>query len=145
MQAQDLMTRDPVFVSPDDTAQRVAQLMDDCDCGCLPVLDRNDNNRLVGVVTDRDIAIRGIARGMGADARVRDLMTTHVVSCAPESDLADVERAMTDRQIRRVVIADADGCCLGIIAQADLARAAMQGAVRDTEIAEVVERISEPS
>jgi CBS domain-containing protein len=144
MKAQDLMTPDPASVTPDDTAQRVAQLMVECNCGALPVVDDEDSNRVVGVITDRDIAVRGIARGLGADTRVRDLMTSDVVTCSPETDVSDLEQTMADRQVRRIVIADADGCVVGIIAQADLARAADRGKVRSEDVANLVERISEP-
>jgi CBS domain-containing protein len=84
-------------------------------------------SRIVGVVTDRDIALRAVARGKTADAVVADVMTREVACCPADADLQTVERTMSDRQIRRVVIADADGCCLGIVSQADLARAAARG------------------
>ncbi|HKG90719.1 MAG TPA: CBS domain-containing protein [Gemmatimonadaceae bacterium] len=146
MKAQSLMTKSPACVTPDDSAQRVAQLMADNDCGCLPVVERRDNSRVIGVVTDRDIALRGVARGKGPDVPVRELMTTDVCCCGPDADLSEVERLMGDRQIRRIVVADGDGCCVGIISQADLARAAEEGRdVSDREVARVVECISEPA
>jgi CBS domain-containing protein len=98
------------------------------------------------VITDRDIAIRGVGKGRGGDTMVRDLMTTDVASCTPESEVDEVAQVMTDRQIRRVVIVNADGGCVGIVAQADLARAAdTRGEITDREVARVVERISEPA
>jgi signal-transduction protein with cAMP-binding, CBS, and nucleotidyltransferase domain len=101
---------------------------------------------VVGVVTDRDLAVRGLARSKGLDTPVRELMTSDPCCCSPDAGVEDVERLMADRQVRRVVVADADGCCLGIIAQADLARAAERGGdVTDRELAVVVEAISEPS
>jgi len=146
MQAQDLMTKSPACVTPDDSAQRVAQLMADNDCGCVPVVEARDNSRVIGVVTDRDIAVRGVAKGKSPETRVAELMTRDVVSCDAEANLEEIERMMADRQIRRVIVADPDGCCVGIIAQADLARAARRGGdVQDHDIAVVVERISEPA
>ena len=146
MQAQDLMTKSPACVTPEDSAQRVAQLMADNDCGCLPVVEDRDTNRVIGVVTDRDIALRAVAKGKSPNTRVSELMTRDVVSCTENASLEEIERAMSDRQIRRVIIADADGCCVGIISQADLARAASRGGdVDEQDIAEVVERISEPA
>jgi CBS domain-containing protein len=146
MKAHEIMTASPACCTPDDPAKRVAQLMADNDCGCIPVVaDRNDS-RVVGVVTDRDIAIRGVAKGKGPDARVRDLMTPDPFCCSADADVKDVERLMAERQVRRVVVVDGDGCCVGVIAQADLARAAERTKdVSDVEVARVVERISEPA
>ncbi|MGQ0649568.1 MAG: CBS domain-containing protein [Gemmatimonadaceae bacterium] len=146
MKANDLMTRRPACASTDDTVQHAAQLMIENDCGCLPVVDAKGEDRVVGVITDRDIAVRGIARGKGADTLVRDLMTSELSSCLADSDVKEVTRLMSDRQIRRVVVIDDDGSCVGIVAQADLARAADGGTqVTDREVAQVVERVSEPT
>jgi len=145
MKAREIMTKDPVSVSPDETVQRVAQLMAENDCGCLPVVEGRGSDRVIGVITDRDIALRGVAQGKGPDTPVRDLMTRDVTFCPPDADLRVVEQIMADRQIRRVVVAEADGTTLGIIAQADLALAAERGSdVSEREVARVVERISEP-
>jgi CBS domain-containing protein len=146
MKARDIMTGQPACVTEDDTAQQVAQLMADNDCGCLPVIDRRDNDRVIGVVPDRDLAVRGLARGRGPTTPVRELMTPDATCCSPDDDLSEVQRAMSDRQLRRIVVADADGCACGIISQADLARAAERGRdVSEHDMARVVERISEPS
>ena len=146
MLAQELMTKDPACVTPDDTLQRVAQLMSENDCGCIPVVEGRGQTRIVGVITDRDIALRGVAKGKSADSVVLDVMTRDVASCPPDADLRTIERTMAERQIRRVVIADADGCCVGIVSQADLARAAGRGQdVEEREVAKVVEIISQPA
>jgi CBS domain-containing protein len=146
MKAQELMTASPVCCTPEDPAQRAAQLMADNDCGCIPVVAGRNDTSVIGVVTDRDIAVRGVAKGKGPDARVRDLMTPDPFCCSVDTDVKDVERVMAERQVRRVVVVDGDGCCLGVIAQADLARAAKRTkGVSDLEIARVVERISEPA
>jgi CBS domain-containing protein len=98
------------------------------------------------VVTDRDMAVRGLARGRGAQTLVREVMTQDLSACRPDSDVQEVTRLMTDRQIRRVVVVDADGSCVGIVAQADLARAAEDGErISEREVARVVERVSEPT
>jgi CBS domain-containing protein len=146
MKAQDLMTAGPACCTPDDRAERAAQLMADNDCGSIPVVaDRNDS-RVVGVLTDRDIAIRGVAKGKGPDTRVRDLMTPDPFCCSTDADVKDVERVMAERQVRRVVVVDGGGRCVGVIAQADLALAAERTQdVSDIEVARVVERISEPA
>jgi CBS domain-containing protein len=146
MKAKELMTTNPACCTPDDSAQRVAQLMADNDCGCIPVVAAQNDSRVVGVVTDRDIAVRGVAKGKGPDTRVRDVMTPDPFRCWIDADVADVERVMAERQVRRVVVVDGDGCCVGIIAQADLARAAKRKQdVSDLEVAHVVERVSEPA
>jgi CBS domain-containing protein len=146
MKAQDLMTAGPACCTPDDRAERAAQLMADNDCGSIPVIaDRNDS-RVVGVLTDRDIAVRGVAKGKGPDTRVRDLMTPDPFCCSTDADVKDVERVMAERQVRRVVVVDGGGRCVGVIAQADLALAAERTQdVSDIEVARVVERISEPA
>ena len=146
MKANELMTKGPACVGPTDSVQRAAQLMEEHDCGCIPVVESNGSRRVVGVITDRDIALRGVARGRTADSMVRDLMTSDVASCSPDTDVDQVTRVMADRQIRRVLILNADGGCAGIVAQADLARAAeRRGEVSEQEVARVVERISEPA
>lgn len=146
MKAKELMTQKPACVTATDTLQTAAMLMEEHDCGCIPVIESSGSDRVIGVITDRDIAIRGVGKGRGVETIVRDLMSTDVASCVPESDVDDVARVMGDRQIRRVVILDADGGCVGIVAQADLARAAeSQGEITDREVARVVERISEPA
>jgi CBS domain-containing protein len=142
MQAQELMTRDPACCTPEDPAQKAAELMSQHDCGAIPVVDSEDSRHLCGMITDRDIAIRGVARGRGAETRVEELMTSDPECCSPNSDIEEVERVMTERQVRRVPIIDADGQLVGIISQADLARS--DSAVSDHEVGQVVERISEP-
>jgi CBS domain-containing protein len=146
MKAKELMTQRPACVTATDSVQTAAMLMEEHDCGCIPVVESSGSERVIGVITDRDIAIRGVGKGRGIDTMVRDLMSTEVASCSPESDVDDVARLMTDRQIRRVVILGADGGCVGIVAQADLARAAeSQGEITEREVARMVERISEPA
>ena len=143
MRARDIMTARPQCCTPDDTAERAAHLMEENDCGCLPVVDDRDSRHLVGVVTDRDIAIRGVAHGRGTETPVRELMTPDVACCTVDSELADVERLMAERQVRRVPIIDDRGCCVGIVAQADIARQAGRN-VTDSEVGRIVEQISEP-
>ena len=146
MKAQEIMTPNPVCVTPDEPARGVAQLMADHDCGCVPVVEARDTNRVVGVVTDRDIALRGVAKGKGPDTPVRELMTPDPDCCSPSTSLKEVERIMTDRQVRRVLVVDDAECCCGIISQADIARAAeRRSGVSEREVARVVERISEPA
>jgi CBS domain-containing protein len=145
MKARELMTTDPACCTPESTAYVAARLMADCDCGVVPVVEDTQSMRLVGVVTDRDLAVRGLAQGKGADTKVRELMSSEPYCCRPDDDVQDVERTMAERQVRRVPVVDENVCCVGIIAQADLARAAAhEQGVSEREVARVVEQISEP-
>lgn len=143
MRARDIMTRDPECCRPDQTARDAAQVMRDRDCGCVPIVD--DAGTVVGIVTDRDLAVRGIATGKESTTKLIDLMTVSASCCGADDDLRDVEQKMAELQIRRIPIVDASGRCLGIISQADIARAsATDSPVTEQEIALVVEKISQP-
>lgn len=143
MKTQDIMTANPACCTPDDTVQNAAQLMQQHDCGCLPVVEDQKSKRVVGVVTDRDLACRCLAEGKGADTKVEEVMSADPSCCRPEDDVAEVERIMAERQVRRVPVVDRRACCVGMVAQADLAR--QDRAVSDREVGRVVERVSEPT
>lgn len=146
MKARDLMTPDPAQVTPGDTLQRVSQLMAEHDCGCIPVVTAADQRSIVGVVTDRDIALRGVAEGRLPTTPIGDIMTTNPGTVGPDDDIDTVEKLMSDRQIRRVVVVDADNECVGIIAQADLARAAKRRSdPTPKEMVDVLASISQPA
>ena len=145
MKARDLMTPDPAQVTPSDSLQRVSQLMAEHDCGCIPVVTAADHRSLLGVVTDRDIAVRAVAAGRPATTPIGEIMTPNPDTVGPDDDLSHVERLMSDRQIRRVVVVDDTGECVGIIAQADLARAAKRKQEPSPrEMVDVLEKISRP-
>ena len=144
MRARDIMTKDPQCCRREETARRAAEVMRDYDCGVIPVID--EGRRVVGIITDRDLAIRAIAAGKSVDTRLSELMTPMASTCFADDDLRDVERKMVELQVRRIPIVDAGGRCLGIISQADIARAAgRDSSVSEEEIALVVEQISEPA
>lgn len=144
MNAREIMTPNPQTCRASDSIQAAAKMMRDCDCGSVPVVDEND--KLVGVITDRDLAIRAVAEGLGGDTAVSELMTSSPFSAPEDMDVRTIGRSMADRQIRRVPIVDAEGRLTGIVAQADLARAAgSDEGVTEREVAVVVERISEPA
>lgn len=146
MKAREIMTENPACCTPNDGLDRVAQLMVEKDCGCLPVVDDMQQRHILGVVTDRDLVARATAQGRGPDTTVQEVMSASPSCCTPETDVEEVERIMADHQVRRVPVVDEDNCCVGMIAQADLAREAHRhGRVRDDEVAHVVEEISEPS
>jgi CBS domain-containing protein len=140
IKVNELMTINPSCCTPDATAQQVAQMMEENDCGLIPVVQDEETRFLVGVITDRDLALRGFARGRAPETPIAELMTTDVSAGHPEDDLETIERLMADLQVRRVPIVDENGCCVGIVAQADVALEEDA----DDAISLVVERISEP-
>ncbi len=141
MKARDLMTAAPCVCSPDDSIQEVAQMMRDHDCGSVPIVQ---GKQVIGIITDRDLAVRALADGLYPGIRVRNVMTVAPECCSEEDDLHSVERVMSERQVRRVPIVNADGGVVGIIAQADLARASSRG-ISAREVAETVAEISAPT
>ena len=136
------MTPNPAHCTPGATAQEAAALMRDNDCGSIPVVESSASQRLVGTVTDRDLAVRGVAAGKGPETPVRDLMTPDPVTCVPEDEIEDLRQVMVEQQVRRVPVVDTDGLLVGIVAQADIARE--DGAASDREVGRIVEAISEP-
>jgi CBS domain-containing protein len=143
MQAREVMTENPACCTPDETMQRAAQLMKEHDCGCLPVVEDARTRRVMGTVTDRDLACRGLAAGRGPDAPVREVMSKDPACCGPDADITEVERVMAEQQVRRIPVVDERGCCVGMVAQADLAL--HDHAISNSEVGRVVERISEPA
>jgi CBS domain-containing protein len=113
MKIEDVMTRDVAVVNPDETIQRAARLMDQLDIGALPVAD---NERLVGMITDRDIALRAVAGGLGPNTPVSDVMTPHVKYCFCDQEVAEVSDSMADIQIPRLPVVDRSKRLVGIIA-----------------------------
>jgi CBS domain-containing protein len=116
--------------------------MRDRDCGSIPVVESSSTRRLIGTVTDRDLAIRGLAASLGPETAVRDLMTPEPITCVPEDEIEDLRQVMIEQQVRRVPVVDVDGLLVGIVAQADIARE--EGAASDREVGRIVEAISEP-
>ena len=118
MRVSNCMTKDVRIVSPDQTLRDAAKAMANLDAGALPV---SENDRLVGMITDRDIAIRGVAAGKGPDARIRDVMSTEVKYCFDDEDADDVLRNMSDLKVRRLPVVNRDKRLVGIISLGDLA------------------------
>jgi CBS domain-containing protein len=142
MRVRDVMTPDPAVCTPDSTARDAATLMRDNDCGSVPVVVSDSSRKLVGMVTDRDLAIRALAEGKGPETRVRELMTDDPTSAAPDDEVEIVREVMVAQQVRRVPVVDEDGLIVGIVAQADIARE--DGAASDQEVGRIVEAISNP-
>jgi CBS domain-containing protein len=118
MKVSDIMTRDVHLASPSQRLRDVAAEMEKHDIGVLPV---GDNDRLVGMITDRDIAVRGISHGLGPDAPVRDVMSSAVRYCFEDENLEDLAQNMADEQIRRLPVLNSDKRLVGIISLGDLA------------------------
>lgn len=136
MKISQFMTRNVQIVSPDDTLERAARLMGEIDAGVLPV---GEHERLVGMITDRDIAVRGVARGCGPEARVRDVMSPEVKYCRDDAEVDEVLRNMADIQVRRLPVVDADKRLVGIVSLGDLDREAPE------ETGRAMEGITRPS
>ena len=118
----DVMTRNPVSARPDDTVASVARLMKENDIGPVPIVDDNSSKKLVGIVTDRDLAIKVVAAGHDPQTTtVKEVMTTHVVTCRDHDDIETALEAMSTQQLRRIPVVDDGNMLLGIIAQADIA------------------------
>jgi CBS domain-containing protein len=137
MKVSEAMTRDVRVANPDQSIREVAQMMVDLDAGALPV---GAEDRLIGMITDRDIAIRGVAKGGTPDTPVRDVMTADVKYCFEDEEIENVARNMADIQVRRLPVVNRDKRLVGIIAIADLA------ANEDMEVVgAAVSGISEPT
>lgn len=136
MKVKEVMTRNVEFIEPNDSLQTAAQKMRDRDIGFLPVYEGNE---LVGVVTDRDIVIRGIAVSMNPDAIVgREMATSPVVYCFDDQDVEDSARLMRQNQIRRLVVLDRkNNQPVGVISLGDLA-----GTVKEKTAGKTLEGIS---
>ena len=141
MRVQEMMTRDPACCTPETGLQEVAQMMVDCDCGAIPVVRNQNGKNLIGMVTDRDITVRAVAKGRDPlSLSAGDVMSTPAVSIRPDDTLQEAARVMEKNQIRRIPVTDSNGSIGGIVAQADLA---LQGS--DELTGEVVEQVSQPT
>ena len=120
MKISDCMTRDVQVVKPDQPIREAAQFMLRTDAGSMPVCD---GDRLVGMVTDRDIAVRAVAEGRGPDTPVREAMTDHIDYCYDDDEIEDVAVRMSDMQVRRFpVIGRENNKLVGIVSLGDLTR-----------------------
>jgi CBS domain-containing protein len=144
MKISELMTKNPCTVTPDSPVSEAARLMKEEDVGLVPVIERvggaETRGRLVGVITDRDIAIRQVGEGRASDSPVRDVMSSGVRTAAPEDSVESVMALMGREQVRRIPIVDERGSLVGVVAQADLARKARN----DGRVEKTVEEISQP-
>jgi CBS domain-containing protein len=139
MKLSEIMTRDVEVIHPDATLEEAAQRMQDLNVGPLPVCDGDE---LVGMLTDRDITVRGVASGRSpAMHKVRDAMTRDVVYCFEDQDVREAARVMEQQQIRRLVVLDRNKRLVGIVSLGDLA----VDTGDDKLSGQVLEQISEPA
>jgi len=136
MKISEVMTRDVQTVSPDQTVREAAGFMLSADAGAIPV---TDGDRLVGMITDRDIAVRGVAKGHGPDTPVRELMTDDIVAARMDDDSDDVAARMSEAQVRRLPVIDDEEKLCGIVSLADLSQ---EG--EDAAAEQALEGISQP-
>jgi CBS domain-containing protein len=143
--AAELMTEDVATVTPADSVSEAAVLMQECDCGSLPVVGRG--GRPIGVITDRDIALFIAPRSLNASrVAVRECMTDEVVTAHVEDPIDECLQTMARHQVRRLPVVDDDGTLVGIISQADLARHADShpGDGERRSVAKMVSKVSRP-
>jgi CBS domain-containing protein len=119
MKIREAMTTDVRLAHPDRSIREAAQMMADQDIGALPV---GENDRLVGMITDRDIAVRAVAQGLGPDTKVREVMSEDVLYCFDDEDLDDAAHNMGDIKVRRLPVLNRDKRLVGILSFSDLAR-----------------------
>ena len=139
MKVADCMTRDVQVARPDQPIREAAQFMLRADAGSIPVVD---GDRLIGMITDRDITVRAVAEGRGPDTPVSEAMTDHVHYCFEDDEIEEVAMKMSDAQVRRVpVLSRADGKLVGIVSLGDL----VTDAGDQARPVEVLKRVTEPT
>jgi CBS domain-containing protein len=118
MKVREAMTRDVRLARPDQSIREIARLMAELDIGAVPV---EENDRLVGMITDRDIAVRAVAEGRSPDTKVRDVMSREVKYCFEDQSIDEVTRNMADIRVRRLPVVNRDKRLVGILSLGDLA------------------------
>jgi len=137
---EDVMTPKPVCCLPTDNLMLVAQLMNSENIGSVPVIENNETQKLIGIITDRDLALRIIGEGRDAKStRIEAVMTRKVVTCRADDDIQRALNAMSEHQLRRIIVVDSVNKVLGIISQADVATRVNQS----EKTAEMVKEISQ--
>jgi CBS domain-containing protein len=136
MKVSEVMTRDVRTVSPDQPVQEAANFMLSADAGSIPV---TDGDRLIGMITDRDIAVRGIARGYGPDTPVRELMTDDIIIAREDDDTDDIAARMSNAQVRRLPVIDDQQRLCGIVSLGDLTQKGSDSAAE-----QALEGVTEP-
>ena len=136
MKVSQVMTTDVATVRPDQTAREAASFMLSSDAGSIPV---TDGDKLIGMITDRDIAVRGVAQGHGPDTPVGDLMSDGLICARDDDDVEEVAMRMADAQVRRLPVIDREDRLCGIVSLGDLSREAT-----DTAASHALEGVTKP-
>jgi len=122
MKVRDIMSLDPLCCVATDSAQAVARIMHDNNVGSVPVVLDQQSRELIGMITDRDLCCSIVARGLDPKTTsIEQYITPYPVTCRDGENIDKCEHAMQKRQVRRVPVVDGNGCCIGIVSQADLA------------------------
>lgn len=137
MKISEMMTRDVKMTAPSQSIREAAKMMADLDAGALPVADQD---RLVGMITDRDIAIRAIASGRGPDTPIREVMTQDVKYCFEDQSVEEVAHNMGDIRVRRLPVLNRDKRLVGIVSIGDIATSGES----DEEVGNALSGISRP-
>lgn len=135
MRVSEIMTKNVRTASPTATLREVGGIMREGDMGAVPIVD---SGRLIGIVTDRDIVVRGVADGASSDSPIGNVMTTELFTVNPDDFVFEAIRLMGDKQVRRIPVVNADGSLAGIVAMADIALEMED----EQEIASTLEEIS---
>jgi CBS domain-containing protein len=136
MRIREVMTSDVETIRPDQTAQDAARFMLKADAGSIPVAE---GDRLIGMITDRDIAVRGVAKGYGPDTPIRELMTDDLIVIRADDDIEDAATKMSEAQVRRLPVVDENEKLCGIVSLGDLSRGADNGSAE-----RALEGVSQP-
>jgi CBS domain-containing protein len=124
MKVSEAMTREVRIADPGNTIREAARMMAEIDAGVLPV---GENDKLVGMITDRDIAVRAVAAGKAPDTQIREIMSSDVCYCFEDQEIGEVATNMADIQVRRLPVVNRDKRLVGILSLGDIAQADDQG------------------
>lgn len=146
MQVREIMTQNPACCTPDSTLQDVARMMQENDCGCIPVVNSLLEMKPVGTITDRDITIRTVAASHNPiNMKASDIMTKDIATVKPQMSVEQCFDVMEDREIRRVLVVDEQGKCCGIVAQADVVQSNASPLRTNKVIREISESAPSPN
>lgn len=141
MKVREIMTPEPVCCVPEDSAQKVAGMLRDQNIGAMPVVMEQSSRKLVGVITDRDLCCNVVAKGLNpANTKIDRIFSLGPVTCREGENVAVCEQRMQEHQVRRIPVVDGEGCCIGIVSQADLALRE-----KPETVSRVVSEISKPA
>jgi CBS domain-containing protein len=141
MQVKDIMTENPQSTTPEMNLVHVAKLMQECDCGAIPVVQDDKARKPVGVITDRDIVVRAVAEGKNpSQTKVKESMTKEAVTIYPDETLERCAALMKEKKVRRLIVVDGSGKLIGMVVQAQLATHAPKEVT-----GQMVQEISQPA